>query len=152
MKCEACQAFYRFYTKSLIINNNTGAWMLNSVYHMTFKLFCNLVLVQKRQDFVEAMQRSYWASFHNKCHLVALLHLFMAFCCTLACINGMSLCNQRTIVMITALNAGFTVTVFCCATTCIHACATTCNHCYCVVQRNAYMVLSCATPCFLRNY
>ena len=32
--------------------NNIGAWMLDSIYHMTLKLLRNRILAWKRQDFV----------------------------------------------------------------------------------------------------
>ena len=35
MKCEACLAFYHFFATSFNKFNNTGARMLDSIYHMT---------------------------------------------------------------------------------------------------------------------
>ena len=37
IKCEACQAFYHFFATSNKFNN-TGARMLDSIYHMTLRL------------------------------------------------------------------------------------------------------------------
>ena len=37
IKCEACQAFYHFFPTNKF--NNTGARMLDSIYHMTLKFF-----------------------------------------------------------------------------------------------------------------
>ena len=56
IKCEACRAFTLFLNE---INrfNNTGARMLDSYYQRTFKLFCNRVFVQKRQDFAKYTRR-----------------------------------------------------------------------------------------------
>ena len=41
IKCEACRAFYLFYRSEFNKCNNTGARMLDSIYHMAFKLFLN---------------------------------------------------------------------------------------------------------------
>ena len=41
MKCEACRACYLFFENSLIniiITNNTGAHMLDYIYHMPLNL------------------------------------------------------------------------------------------------------------------
>ena len=38
MKCKACRAFYLFFRNKLNKLNNTGARMLDSVYHMALKL------------------------------------------------------------------------------------------------------------------
>ena len=43
--------------------NNTGARMLDSIYHTTFKLFCNHLLMWKRQDF-GIYVTLLWSSFH----------------------------------------------------------------------------------------
>ena len=37
-KCKACLAFYHFFPNKLNKFNNTGALMLDSIYHMTLKL------------------------------------------------------------------------------------------------------------------
>ena len=51
-KCEACLAFYRFFGMSLIDKfNDTGAQMLDSIYHMTQKIFEIMFLAWKRPDF-----------------------------------------------------------------------------------------------------
>ena len=43
--------------------NKTGAQMLESIYHMSFRLFCNHVFsVKKCKDFARYMQR-YWRHF-----------------------------------------------------------------------------------------
>ena len=39
IKCEECQVFYLFFATTLINSHHTGARMLDSIYHMTFKLF-----------------------------------------------------------------------------------------------------------------
>ena len=31
--------------------DNTGAWIIDSIYHMTLKLFCYRFFARKRQDF-----------------------------------------------------------------------------------------------------
>ena len=41
-KCEACRVFYRFFHSELI--NSIGARMLDSIYHMAFKLLNNRIL------------------------------------------------------------------------------------------------------------
>ena len=38
IKCEACRAFYRFFRNEFNKFNNTGARMLNSIYHMMPRL------------------------------------------------------------------------------------------------------------------
>ena len=44
MKCEACQNFIAFLQR-VYISNNTGARMLDSIYHITLKSILNLFLV-----------------------------------------------------------------------------------------------------------
>ena len=39
IKCEACRTFYLFFRNVLNIFNNTRARMLDSIYHMTLRLF-----------------------------------------------------------------------------------------------------------------
>ena len=39
IKCEACQAFYRFFAKSLDKFIIARAQTLDSIYHVTLKLF-----------------------------------------------------------------------------------------------------------------
>ena len=51
-KFAACQTFYLFFATSLIKFNNTGALMLDSIYHVVFKLIKNRVFGVKREDFV----------------------------------------------------------------------------------------------------
>ena len=38
IKCEACRAFYHFFCNEFNKFNNTGARMLDSIYHMTLRL------------------------------------------------------------------------------------------------------------------
>ena len=38
IKCEACRAFYYFFSNGFNKFNITGARMLDSIYHMTLKL------------------------------------------------------------------------------------------------------------------
>ena len=45
--------------------NNTGARMLDSIYHMTLKLFCNRVFGMKTSRFCKIYVTLLWASFHN---------------------------------------------------------------------------------------
>ena len=45
IKFEACGAFYPFFHKEFNEFNNTGARMLDSIYHMTLKLIKNPFLV-----------------------------------------------------------------------------------------------------------
>ena len=40
VKSEACRAFYRFFRNVFNKFNNTGARMLESIYHTTLKSFC----------------------------------------------------------------------------------------------------------------
>ena len=51
IKCETCRAFYYFFATSLINSQNTGARMLNSIYHMTLKLIKNRILGVKTSKF-----------------------------------------------------------------------------------------------------
>ena len=46
IKCEACRAFYLFFCNEFIKFNNTEARMLDSIYHMTIKLFGNTFLAE----------------------------------------------------------------------------------------------------------
>ena len=39
IKCESCRAFYRFFATSLDKFINARAQTLDSIYHMTIKLF-----------------------------------------------------------------------------------------------------------------
>ena len=39
IKCKACRAFYIFFPNDFNKFNNTGERMLDSIYHMTLKLF-----------------------------------------------------------------------------------------------------------------
>ena len=55
IKCEACRAFHLFFATSLINNNkfnNTGARLLDSIYHVTLGLLWNLISAVKRYNFV----------------------------------------------------------------------------------------------------
>ena len=51
IKCEACRAFYYCFATSLMILNNTGARMLDSIYHMTLKFIKIAFLEWKRKEF-----------------------------------------------------------------------------------------------------
>ena len=42
IKCEACRAFYLFRIEFHKFNN-TGAWMLDSIYRMTLKILKNCI-------------------------------------------------------------------------------------------------------------
>ena len=50
VKCVACRAFYLFLLKFNKFNN-TGARMLDSIYHMTLKLLQNHIFVVKTTMF-----------------------------------------------------------------------------------------------------
>ena len=47
IKCEACQAFYLFFRNKFNKFNNTGAWILDSIYQMTLKFIKNIFLAWK---------------------------------------------------------------------------------------------------------
>ena len=51
IKCKACRAFYRFFRNEINKFNNTGAQMLYSTYHMTFKLLNTRILALNCQYF-----------------------------------------------------------------------------------------------------
>ena len=44
--------------------DNTGAWMLDSIYHMTFKLFCNRVFRLKMSRFCQIYAGNCIQNFH----------------------------------------------------------------------------------------
>ena len=48
IKCETCQAFYLFFCNKLNKFINTGAPMLDSIYHMTSKSLTNRKLLKNR--------------------------------------------------------------------------------------------------------
>ena len=58
-KSEACQAFYRFFYYEVNKLNNTGAQMLDSIYHMPLKLI--VFLMWKCQNFAML-----WVPLHNR--------------------------------------------------------------------------------------
>ena len=68
MKWEACRAFYLFPNKFNKFNN-TGAQMLDSIYHRTSKLNKNRILGVKMSVFVIFTQR------YNECHYITLFNL-----------------------------------------------------------------------------
>ena len=68
-KCKACQAFYRFFRNEFNKFNNTGAQILDSIYHMPLKLIKNCIFGVKHQDFI-AFTHSF-----NGHYNVTLLHL-----------------------------------------------------------------------------
>ena len=51
LKCEVLQSILSLFCNTFNRFNNTGARMLDSVYHMTLKLLKNHVLAFKAQDF-----------------------------------------------------------------------------------------------------
>ena len=51
IKCEACRAFLSLFCNKFNKFINTGALMLDSIYHMTMKNFCNIVLGVKTPTF-----------------------------------------------------------------------------------------------------
>ena len=53
IKCEACRAFYLLFATSFVKFNDTRARILDSFYHMTFKLFYNYVFGVKTSRFCQ---------------------------------------------------------------------------------------------------
>ena len=65
IKCKACQAFYHLFGNEFNKFNNTGAQMLDSIYHMTLKFLENHIFGVKRQDLAIFYTMLQWTSLPN---------------------------------------------------------------------------------------
>ena len=71
IKCEACQGFY-FFRNKFNKFNNTRARMLDSIYHMTFKLLSNLISVLNYYCFIDFIAWRYFT--HRRDFIIMIKH------------------------------------------------------------------------------
>ena len=80
IKCEACQAFYHFFCNKFDKFYNTGAQMLDFIYHVTLKSLRNIsVFTIKSHDFVINKQHCYCCYYIEWKGLISWLSCLLSF-------------------------------------------------------------------------